>query len=282
MTTNKILPPDQQFIAYYDKLRDELNKAYTYYEISKTLREMMVTRRAEFSEALTFFSLTLYATLFSAVMSISRFIDSRRDSLHLHEFFKFVKNNLDLFSARAYEERLLKRGMDSEECGHWLSLHTDVTAEMVEQDKAKIASLPCRNLRAWRNKKLAHIDRSAAIKSADIMEEYPVTIQEIDTIILTLHEILDRYRVAYDGVSWLLGLPSVKPQIKYVMDAISYYRQSKRGEIKKSHRCNRRGDLFVSKLVMGLDLNQQSGRSLSPLLFGCGRTCNFPRGTGRR
>ena len=228
MTTTKTLTPDERFLAYYDKLRDELNTAYTYYEISKALREIKSTRRAEFSEALTFLSLTLNATLFSTVMSINRFIDSHRDSLHLDVFFEFIRNNLNLFSGTAYKKRLLDKGMDSEDCEDWVKLHTDITAEMVTQDKAKIESLPVHNLKVWRNKKLAHIERSLVTKNVNIMKVNPVTIQEIDKILITLHEILDRYRLAYDGVQWILGLPPAKPQIEYVMDAISYYRQSRK------------------------------------------------------
>lgn len=228
MTTTKTLTPGERFLTYYDKLRDELNTAYTYYEISKALREIKSTRRAEFSEALIFLSLTLNATLFSTVMSINRFIDSHRDSLHLDVFFEFIRNNLNLFSATAYKKRLLDKGMDSEDCEHWVKLHTDITAEMVTQDKAKIESLPVHNLKVWRNKKLAHIERSLVTKNVNIMKVNPVTIQEIDKILITLHEILDRYRLAYDGVQWILGLPPAKPQIEYVMDAISYYRQSRK------------------------------------------------------
>ncbi len=228
MTTTKTLTPDERFLAYYDKLRDELNKAYTYYEISKALREIKSTRRTEFSEAITFLSLTLNATLFSTVMSINRFIDSHRDSLHLDVFFKFIRNNMNLFSAKAYKKRLLDKGLDSEDCEHWVKLHTDITAEMVDQDKAKIESLPVHNLKVWRDKKLAHIERNLVTKNVNIMEVNPVTIQEIDKILITLHEILDRYRLAYDGVQWILGLPPAKPQIEYVMDAISHYRQSRK------------------------------------------------------
>ena len=228
MATTKILTPEERFIAYYDKLRDELNTAYTHYEICKFLRETRSTRRAEFSEALTFFSLTMNSNLFATVMSVNRFIDSHRKSLRLDVFFEFIRNNLDLFSATAYRKRLLDKGMDSEDCEHWVKLHTDITAEMVDQDKAKIESLPIHNLRVWRNKKLAHIERDLVTENVDIMKEYPVTIQEIDKILTTLHEILDRYRIAYDGVQWILGLPPAKPEIEYVMDVISYYRQSRK------------------------------------------------------
>lgn len=228
MTTNKTLAPDERFLAYYDKLRNELNTAYTHYEICKALRETMNTRRAEFSEALTFFSVTMDANLFMTVMNINRFIDSQRDSLHLDVFFKFIRENLNLFSDTAYKKRLQGRGMDSEDCEHWVKRHICITEAMVDQDKARIESLPVHNLKVWRDKKLAHIERSLVTKHIDVMKVNPVTIQEIDKIIVTLHEILDRYRLAYDGVQWLLGLPPAKPQVEYVMDAISHYRQARK------------------------------------------------------
>jgi len=226
--SSHVLSPDERFLAYYDKLREELNTAYTHYEICKYLRETEGTRHAEFSEALTFFSLTMNSHLFSTVMSINRFIDSHRDALHLDIFFEFIKNNLSLFSAKSYKKRLLDNGVDSEECEHWVNLHRDITMEMVEQDKAKVESLPVHNLKVWRDKKLAHIEKDLVTKSVDVMKEFPVTIQEIDTIISTLHEILDRYRIAYDGTQWILGLPPTKHQMDYIMDAILFYRQSGR------------------------------------------------------
>ncbi len=226
--SNHVLSPDERFLAYYDKLREEVNTAYTHYEICKHLREIRSTRRDEFSEALTFFSVTMNSNLFSTVMSINRFIDTQKDSLYLDVFFEFIRNNLSLFSTAAYKKRLLKSGVDGEDCEHWVKLHRDITAEMVEKDRAKVESLPVNNLKVWRDKKLAHIEKDLVTKSVDVMKEFPVTVQEIDTIIITLHEILDRYRVAYDGVQWRLGLPPTKHQIEYVMDALLFYRQSGR------------------------------------------------------
>lgn len=234
MTTTKTFIPDERFLAYHDKLRDELNKAYTHYEIVKSLRENRSGRRAEFNEALTFFSVTIDANLFMTVMSVNKFIDSHRDSLHLDIFFEFIRNNLNLFSTSAYKKRLLDKGLDSEDCEHWGKLHTDITAEVVDQDKVKVESLPVHNLKVWRDKKLAHIEKNLVTKNVDVMKVNPVTIQEIDKVIITLHEILDRYRIAYDGVQWMLGLPPAKPQIEYVMDAISFYRQSRKQRKQKS------------------------------------------------
>jgi len=228
MASTRILTPEEQFIAYYDRLRDEINKAHTYYEIAKALREMKNTRFTEFSEALTFFSLTMNAHLFETIMSIGKFVDTRGDSLHLNNLFRFIEQNKKLFSTASFKQRLLAQGHDSDYCEHFVEMHHAVTDKMVERDKAKIRSLPVRNLIAWRHKKLAHIEKRLITENIDIMKEKPVTIQEIDTILVTLHEIVDRYRTAFDGVQWILGLPPAKPQIEYIMDAISFYRKSRK------------------------------------------------------
>lgn len=222
------LTPQEQFLIYINRLRDELDTAYTYYEIAKSLREFRHTRRLEFGEALTFFQVTQAANLFATVIAICRFIDERNDSLQLHSFFELVRNNLVLFTTSAYENRLRDKGRDEEDIKHWAQLHVEITGQMVDGDEAKVKSMPVTNLVRWRHKKLAHIDKDKVLKKIDLMTENPVTVKEIDDILTTLDEILNRYTGAYDGVSCKIGLPTAKPQIEYVMDAISFYRQSRK------------------------------------------------------
>ena len=47
----------------------------------------------------------------------------------------------------------------------------DVTQETIVQDKAKIESLPIANIRAWRDKKIAHIEKDLVLRNVDIMIE---------------------------------------------------------------------------------------------------------------
>jgi len=221
------LTPEERFIAYYDKLRNELNTTYLHYEIAKLLRDAKNARRKEFNEALTFFELTMLSNFFTTIMSIGRFIDRSGNSLHLDLFFNFVKNNPPLFSTEAYKNRLLAQGRDNEDCEHFVQLHKDITATMVGQDKETIMNLPIDNLRIWRHKKLAHIEEAFVTDNIGISDNYPISIQDVDKILVTLHEILNRYRIAYDGLEWSIGLPSVKHQIEYIFNAINFQRESR-------------------------------------------------------
>ena len=229
--SNHSLTPEEQFIIYHDRLRDELNTAFTHYEIAKSLREFSPTRHSEFIEALTFFQVTIDANLFAAVMTINRgFIDKRNDCLQLDGFFALVRENnkLGLFSTPAFKQRQADRGMNPEDIDHWASLHIEITDKMVCEDEERVKSLPVTNLKAWRNKKLAHIDKQQAMKNTSVMKAKPVTVKEIDDILTTLDEILNRYRVAYDGTSWRIGLPPIRQQMESLMDAIKFYRLSRK------------------------------------------------------
>jgi hypothetical protein len=228
MSTDNVTT-EKQFLIYQGRLRDELDTAFTHYEIAKSLREFSHTRRSEFIEALTFFQVTIDANLFAAVMTISRgFIDKRDDCLQLDGFFELVKGNLKLFSTSAFKKRQAEKGISPEDIEHWARLHVEITDQMVCEDEARVKSVPIDNLKSWRNKKLAHIDKQQAMKSTSVMKAKPVTVKEIDDILVTLDEILNRYSIAYDGTQCRIGLPPVKHQMEYLMDAIKLYRQSRK------------------------------------------------------
>jgi len=220
---------EEQFIIYHETLRNELDIAFTHYEIAKTLREFRRNRRSEFKDALTFFKETMDANLFSAVMAINRgFIDKRGDCLQLDKLFEFVKQNLGLFSTSAFQKRLEDKGMSPEEIQHWSNLHIEITAQTVFEDEVRVKSLSIDNLKAWRNKRLAHIDMELAEKKTSVMDKKPITVKEIDDILEIIDEILNRYSVAYDGVTHKIGLPPVKYQMEYLMDALAFYKQSRK------------------------------------------------------
>lgn len=222
------LTPEKQILIYMGRLRDELNTAYTHYEIAKTIRGFRRTHHSEFSEAITFFQVTQNANLFATVMAICRFIDSSTHTMQLNSFFNLLRNNLDLFTIEAYKQRLKDNGKDDEYIEDFAQKHSAITKEIVDEDEASIESLPITNIKRYRNKRLAHLDRGLALKEVDILQENPVMIHEIDDILSALDKILNRYGIAYDGSEWSIGLPPVKDQMEYVMDSIKFHRESRR------------------------------------------------------
>ena len=220
------LTPEKQILIYMDKLRDELNTAYTHYEIAKTIRGFRRTHHSEFSEAITFFQVTQNANLFATVMAICRFIDSSTDTMQLHSFFNLLRDNLDLFKLEDYKRRLKEDGKNDEYIEDFAQKYSEITKEIIDEDEASIERLPITNIKRYRNKRLAHLDRGLALEKVDVLQESPVLIKEIDDILSTLDKILNRYSIAYDGSQWVVGLPPVKGQMEYIMDSIKYHRES--------------------------------------------------------
>lgn len=226
---NCALTPEEQFLKYHDRLRDELNRAYTHHEICKTLKKLTSSYLNEINAAPSFFGLTIDAHLFATIMSINRFIDEHARAFKMKTFFTFIEKNFNIFSDEAYIKHLSDKGYDNQDCEYWLKNRTKVTHDTIKKDKEIIENLPAGNLKDWRDKKLAHIDETYVLTDAEVSQESPITSADIDQIISTLHEVLNRYLLAYDGSGWAIGAPAagVSNQIVYILDSIRFYQKSK-------------------------------------------------------
>jgi len=226
----KMISPEDTFLAYMRQLRDELNIAYTHYQIAKSLREFRQTGHSGFHEARVFFELTQDSHLYYAILTICRFIDSRTDTIQLYRLFNLIRQNLELFTTSSYRERLAKQGKDEEDINYFAETHIEITAEIVDEDEARLNSLPVRNIIIWRHKKLAHLDEETALEGTDLFRNNPITVSEIDDIFTAFDEILNRYGIAYDGASWAIGFPGVDRQVEMLMDALAFYGKNSYGE----------------------------------------------------
>lgn len=226
--TNCAITPEEQFLKYHDRLRDELNRAYTHHEICKTLKMLTSSYLNEINTAPSFWGLTIDAHLFATIMSINRFIDEHARAFRMKTFFTFIEKNFNIFSDEAYEKRLRNKGYDDQDCIYWLKNRTKVTHDIIERDKETIENLPARNLKDWRDKKLAHIDEIYVLTDATVSQESPITSADIDQIIGTLHDVLNRYSSAYDGSGWAIGAPAAgtSDQIVRILDSIKFYKGS--------------------------------------------------------
>ncbi len=224
------ISPEEQFLKYHNKLRDELNLAYTHHETCKALKKFMKTYLDEFNVAPAFFGLTIDAHLFATIMSINRFIDDHANAFKLKKFFKLIEQNPDMFSDEAYRRHLKDKGYDDEDCKYWLENRVRLTSDAIKKDEKIIEKLPVKNLKDWRNKELAHIDELYVLTDAKISQTSPITSADIDQIINTLHEILNRYLLAFDGSEWAIGSPAsgVTDQIEYILSSIRFKNKSNR------------------------------------------------------
>lgn len=233
---------EEEFEKYHERLRSELNNANWHFRIWKYLREIEKDYLPELNQAPAFFNLTMDAHLLETIMRLNRFFDKdrRKRPLTIWEFLKFVEQNIGIFSEQAFEKRL--RGKEryivalSPQAEAMARIANEratfqrnkVTYQKVEQDRQKVEKLPKENLRKWRNKALAHIQKDYVLANISVFKRYPVKPQQIDQIIDTLDDVLNDYCVAYDSSTWAKELPGLETRIQAIMDAIRFKMQKGR------------------------------------------------------
>lgn len=219
MTASSYKPTakEEEFVKYHERIRDELNTAKWHFEIWKYLRNLIEDYHFELNQAPAFFGLTIRSHLFETVMRLNRLFDRGGDIVSIYEFLDFVEQNLDVFSNEAFEKRM--RGKETFEIS--MREHVEIAPQKVEWDRQRIETLPLPNLRTWRNKALAHIDKKHVLEDIDVFERYPVKVEQIDEIIDTVHDVLNDYCCAYDDSTWSSHLPLTNG-IQYVVDSIRF------------------------------------------------------------
>jgi len=208
---------EKEFVKYHERLRDELNRANWHFRICKHLRELGRTYRDEMNVAPAFFKLTMDAHLLATAMRLIKFFDKEKSALTIYGFLSFVKQSLDILSKEALEKRMHSK----EGCEIAMRTRTEMTRQIVEEDIERVKQLPINNLKSLRNKALAHIEKAYVLKDINAFEQHPLLTNDIDEVISTLDEMLNRYSVAYEGVSWYKGL-SLEYGMQYVVDAIRF------------------------------------------------------------
>jgi len=216
--------PEEEFSRYHDKLRSELNKINWHFRVIEYTREIQHNYRQELNQAPTFFNLTINAHMSYVLTRLNNFFGKKEKEKHLHmnSFLDFIEENLDIFSKPAFKKRLRREGRYDELA---MKFNSKITTEEVEQDRQRLRNLPINNLRAWRNRILSHIDKNYVAQNIDARKQHPIKIQHLNTIINTLHDMLNKYFLAYDFSTHSKDLV-IEHDIQYILDAIKFKRQS--------------------------------------------------------
>lgn len=198
----------------------------------------------ELNEAYAFFGLTMEAHLLATVMYLGKFFDLdkgwRKRPLTIYEFLDFVHQNLGVFSNQAFEKR-----MRSKETYHsTIRNHVEIACQKIEQDRKTLEKLPIRNLRKWRNKIFAHLDKEVVLQDIDISKQCSVKREQIDEIIDTLDNMLNDYHVAYCSTEAIKDEFRIEHDIQTILDSIRFKIREKRelGGVEENKSEEKRGD----------------------------------------
>ncbi len=224
---------EKYFQKYYDRLIGQTIDALAHLELWKRLENYKASYLDELSQAPHFFTFTIRAHIDDTLITLSRILDSRRrgDPLNIWKFLDFTEQNCEIFSNQAFSQRM--RGK-SEHYEYQVKSHRPITQKEIEEDRQKLKGLKqtIDNLITWRDKVLAHVDRKFLLTGKIVSREYPLQRQQLEEVIDTLLEILNRYSYAFKSSTYLEKIPG-EDDVQYVMDCIRFYIEEQNRQIEE-------------------------------------------------
>lgn len=232
MTTSEYKPTKEEklFKKYYDELMRQAINARAHLKLWERLEKYRSNYLKELNQAPHFFTYTIRAHLDDALMTLSRIIRKQKQAVTIWKFLCFVESNLGILSDEAFSKREGEKPNYDE---HWKS-HTPITQKEIDEDRKKLLSLEqtINRLSTWRDKVIAHIDQRFLLAGKSISEEYPLQHQQLEKVIDTIVDILNRYSRAYNSSTWLEKIPG-EDDVQYVMDYIRFHIQERKKQIEE-------------------------------------------------
>jgi hypothetical protein len=218
---------EEYFQKYHEKLMWETQNAQAHLKLWERLEKYKLSYLHELNQAPHFFSFTTKAHLDNALLTLARILDQnpRHDPLSIWKFLNFVEQNCDMFSTEAFRQRVMQKPNYDE---HWTKSHEPITIKEINKNRRKLEGLEqtVNNLTNWRHKVIAHTDRQFFLTDKDISKEYPLQRQQLQEVIDTLFQILNRYSVAFESSSYFEKFVG-EDDIQYIMDYIRSHIQER-------------------------------------------------------
>ena len=236
MNTPEYKPTKEEelFIKYHERLIWELISAHDHLKLWKRLENYKSNYLRELNQAPHFFQRTIKAHFDDALLTLAKILDIDSDAITIWKLLNFAEQNKDILSTQSFQQR---RRHEPNYDEYWVESHVPITLKEIQEHKAQLAELEnvINNIKGWRDKVIAHIDRDFHIKGKSVAKEYPLEIQQLQKVIDTLHSILDRYSNAYKGSTWIIEYVGAD-DVQYVMDSIRFHVQERKAQLETAKR----------------------------------------------
>jgi len=148
---------------------------------------------------ITFFAASQKAHYDAMLAHLFRVLDTNSQSLSIWKFLNYAESNIKIFSTQAFAQRN-RKDIDSDNRSKY---HVPATVENLKDDRKRLTELEeqLKALRELRDKAYAHADLRLTISNSEVRLR-ELTIQEIEELITTVFEIIQRYSIAYDKSSY--------------------------------------------------------------------------------
>jgi len=187
---------EKKFKRYIGSLERELTILNSQYRLLVYLSDAKYGRSAEFRYAKYFFH-SVINSLFTDVLLVStKLLECGRSDRNIPDFLHFVECHLSLFSPEAIRVR---RGFS--DITQIPKRNYTVDSHLIHSDRAKLDLLDpiAKNLKKKRDKYYAHYDKSCFDEPSKLKTTNPVTRNDIENLIETCFQMLERYSLAFDG-----------------------------------------------------------------------------------
>ena len=196
---------ERLFVSYLVKLIAEIRKATLCFKIWKSINAYIEEYHAELNQAPAFWNSARTAYLDTTLICLCRIVDEHKDSLSIWKLLNYVDANVSIFSTEAFSERMTNNVGYKQ----LLKCYRPITHELIEEDRKTMKALhpTIDHLMKWRRKAIAHIDLQALNSKIHFATKYPIKPRDIDTLIMTTTEVLNRYSYAYNSSKWVIDIP---------------------------------------------------------------------------
>lgn len=174
-----------KFNEYRNDLTIICSRGYTQLNLWKKFAIYFIKNKDVFMLSPTIFAFTRDALLECAVSDLIKLFDTHGDSLSIYKYLNFCdQNKTKLFST----DKQVK------------------IVQAVNEDKLKLKNKEndLNNLKAWRDKRLYHLDKKYAGDLNKVFRDFNLTIGQIEDLFLLTKDILNRYSNFYDGSSSIM------------------------------------------------------------------------------
>lgn len=193
---------EETFQKYFERLRLEFQNAWIHFNIYLSLKRARDRYHDALMQAPEFFALTERSHYLDSIIRVNRICDDDKRTLNMVKLLNYCKTNLRIFSDDSYRERVGYSRIQNPDEPVIDKLY--LTAQI-----NKFLDIQESNMKALRNKALAHIDKDDVINKTLPYYEYQVSDDEIQAALDLIESSLDALGSAYANSRYPKGFPFV-------------------------------------------------------------------------
>ena len=229
MVSQHIINAQTKFESWRSALAERLDHADANLKAWLAIEGYRQEHVAELNIAPAFWSLTMRAHLHAGLLDLATLVDRNRQSISIYRLLDYVEEYQELFSDRAYENRLRTQSIHGKRLEEMVRDRRRVTEEKICEDRTAIADFDkdIKNLRGGRNKVLAHVDEEFLRKGKSVDQVYPLLRTRTFAALTTFGDIFNFYSDAYDSSTYDIGVP-FESSLQTMISALTQWHQARR------------------------------------------------------